>query len=500
MKTVALLLACLVPQDPAPPAGPAREEILRRDVEEAIRRLGSDRRAVSYEAWGELVEIGRPAIPGIVAELNRKETPPAVRRALCEILGRIRAPHPEAVAALTARLRDSEEFGTTVAAAAARALAEIGDEKSAGALLEVLRSKEVESDRHLKIECIRALGLMRIVEGVEPLRKALGDRRSAPLGEEDDQAPLIAAAAADALGLLRAAAAVDDLGKLLEESQVNAATEMSLGLHAARALRRILDPELRGKDEKVEPRAAPFLGDRAADEKVLEAWKKWWGERKDRRDVEETRSLVGKVAAAVEAFKKEQGRYPEVLAYLQKPPTYARNFPKEGYYAGELKDAWGRPLVYQHPGTGADFDVVSLGKDGKRWGGGVNADLWNHDRWVAAKQAETRRSLEETVQAIRKFKEEQGTYPRQIRDLVTKPDYVTRWPEKGYLPALPKDGFDAYLVYNPVGTGGEPFDLLSYGADGAEGGTGADEDLWNHDKRPPKKEEPKKDEKKDEKK
>lgn len=499
MKALVVFLFCVATQEAAK-SGPTREEILKGDVEAALRRLGSERRGVSYEAWVELVEIGRAAIPGIVAELNRKEIPVSVRRALCEILGRLRSPDPAAVAALVERLRDSEEFGTTVAAAAARALAEIGDEKSIGPLMEVLQSKSAETDRLLKIECIRALGLMRAREAAGLLRRALEDRRTAPLGEGDDQAPLIAAAAADALGLLRAEEAVEDLGKLLSETQVNAATEMSLGMHAARALRRILDSELRGKEEKEEPRAALFLGDKTADEKTLEAWKKWWGDRKDRKDVEETRSRIRQVAAAVEAFKKDQGRYPEVLAYLQKAPTDAKNYPKEGYYAGELKDAWGRPLIYQHPGTGADFDVVSLGKDGKRWGGGANADLWNHDQWIEVKKAETRKSIEQTVQAIRKFKEEQGTYPRQIRDLVAKPDYVTKWPEKGYLPALPKDGFDAYLQYNPVGTGGEPFDLFSLGADGAEGGTGADEDLWNHDKRPPKKDESKKEEKKDEKK
>jgi hypothetical protein len=38
--------------------------------------------------------------------------------------------------------------------------------------------------------------------------------------------------------------------------------------------------------------------------------------------------------------------------------------------------------------------------------------------------------------------------------------------------------------------------VYSLGADGVEGGTDENEDLWNHDKRPPKKEEPKKDEKK----
>ncbi len=500
MKALAVVAVLWALQDtPGPPQ--TKEDVIRRDVEEAVRKLGSDRRSESNEAWVELVELGRHAVPAVVAELNRKDAAPAVKRALCEILGRIRHADKDAVAALVARLKDTDEFGTTIAAAAAGALASIGDDGAAAALLETLKSRMVETDRLLKVECIRALGIMRAREAAETVRKALEDKRAAALGEEDEKAPLIAAAAADALGLMRAQDAVDDLGKLLSDNQVNAATDTSLALHAARALRRILDHELRGKTEKEDGRSAVFTGDRAADDKALEAWRKWWEERRDKKDVAETRAVIEKVSQAVEAFKKDQGRYPEILGYLQKAPTDAKNYPKEGYYEGDFKDAWGRPLVYRDPGTGSDFDVVSHGKDGKPWGAGVNADIWNHDKWIEVKKAETRKAIEETAKAIQQFKADNDTLPRELGDLVTRPAAYTikKWPEKGYLQALPKDGFGAYLRYNPVGTGGEPFDLISLGADGAEGGTGPDEDIWNHDKRP-KKEEHRRDEKKDEKK
>ncbi len=495
MKALAILVLLSSVQDP-PKAPPGPDEVLKQDIEDAVKKLGSDRRTDSYAAWVELTEMGRRAVPAVTAELNKKETAPAVKRALCEILGRVRDPQKDAVAALTARLKDTDEFGTTIAAAAARALAEIGDEGAAPALLEALNSKIVETDRFLKIECIRALGLMRAKEAAGPLRKALEDKRAASLGEGDEGAPTIAAAAADALGIIRAQEAVDDLGKMLSEAQVNAATEMALGLHAARALRRILDPELRGKAEKDDARAAAFTGDKAADDKAMDAWRKWWDERKDKKDAADTKAVIEKVAAAVEAFKKDQGKCPDVLAYLQKAPTDAKNFPKDGYYQGEFKDAWGRLLVYRSPGTGSGFDVVSQGKDGNPWGAGVHADLWNHDKWIEAKKAETRKSIEDTVKVLQQFKADNDRLPGQLVELVKRPTYLLKkWPDKGgYLPAVPKDGFDAYLRYNQIGTGGEPFDLMSWGADGAEGGTGADEDLWNHDKRPPKKEEPKKEE------
>ena len=84
-----------------------------------------------------------------------------------------------------------------------------------------------------------------------------------------------------------------------------------------------------------------------------------------------------------------------------------------------------------------------------------------------------------------------------LLDLASRPKYpLKKYPDKGYLPTVPKDAYDNFLVYRIPGTGGEPFDVISYGADGVEGGTDENEDVWNHDKRPAKKEEPKKDEKK----
>ena len=59
------------------------------------------------------------------------------------------------------------------------------------------------------------------------------------------------------------------------------------------------------------------------------------------------------------------------------------------------------------------------------------------------------------------------------------------WPEGGYLQKFPRDAYGNHFIYRPKGTGGEPFDLISYGADLVVGGEGIYGDLWNHDKRPP---------------
>lgn len=491
MKAI-LALALLVASQDAKPVQ-TKDEILKQDIDAALKKLGSDRYTESYVAREELVDLGRRAVPAVVAELNKKDAKPQVKRALCEILGAVRDPNKDAVAALVAKLKDTDEYGTSIASAAARSLGSIGDESAVPALLEALKSKPAETDRLLKYECIRALGLFRAKEAAELIRKALDDKKPASAGENED-APLIASASADALGLIRAQEAVEELGAKLSDLVSDPSSGQSLAVHAARALQRILEHELRGKAEKDDARAGALSGEPEDVKKTLEAWQKWWGSKSAKKNIEETRGRLGKIAAAVEAFKKEQGAYPLILEHLKTKPETAKNWPKDGYYAGELKDAWGMPFLYRTPGTGADFDIVSYGADRRTSGGGDNADLWSHDKWRESKKAETKKSIEETVKAIEQFKKDQERYPEKLIDLVARPAYPLKspWPKDGYLKTMPKDGFDNFLLYAPTGTGGEPFDLKSLGADNAEGGTDENEDLWNHAKRP----EPKKDEKK----
>lgn len=47
-------------------------------------------------------------------------------------------------------------------------------------------------------------------------------------------------------------------------------------------------------------------------------------------------------------------------------------------YVGEtFTDPWGNKYIYQCPGKHGDFDIVSLGKDGKIGGGGIDKDIGN---------------------------------------------------------------------------------------------------------------------------
>jgi general secretion pathway protein G len=490
MNLLLILALALSTQEAKPVQG--RDEIIKQDIENAIKKLASNRFTESFVASEELKDLARRGVPAMVAELNKKDTPPGVKRALCEILGAIRDPQKDVLNALTAKLKDPDEFGTSIASAAAHALASIGDDSSIPAIIETLKSKSVESDRILKYECIRAAGLFRARDAVDVLKKALDDEKPASAGENDD-APLIAAAAADALGLIRSLDATDDLANKLNNTKTNPSSNQTLGVHAARALQRILEHELRGKTEKDEPRAGVLAGEANEVQATLKAWQTWWAAKSAKKNIEETKVRLTKISAAIDKYKAEQGSYPAILEHLQTKPESAKTYPKEGYYQGDLKDAWGRRFVYRSPGTGSDYDVVSYGADGRTWGSGDNADLWNHDKWREVKKAESRKSIEDTVKAIMQFKADNDRYPDKLYDLVARPGYPLKkeWPKDGYLKTIPKDGFDNFLVYNYPSKAGADFDVISYGADGAEGGTDENEDLWNHDKRPAKKEEKK---------
>ena len=96
------------------------------------------------------------------------------------------------------------------------------------------------------------------------------------------------------------------------------------------------------------------------------------------------------------------------------------------------------------------------------------------------------RSLES---ALRGFKLDNGFYPtteQGLDALIHKPDsgrVPRKWKEGGYLmPArIPKDPWgNPYLYFSP-GNEGRPYEIISYGPDGEQGGEGdnADIESWS---------------------
>ena len=90
--------------------------------------------------------------------------------------------------------------------------------------------------------------------------------------------------------------------------------------------------------------------------------------------------------------------------------------------------------------------------------------------------------------ALNLYRLDNGVYPsteQGLEALVTKPTtgvIPKDWKEEGYLDRVPKDPWKNPFVYLHPGVHKE-FDLVSYGADGVEGGEGKDADIenWNLD-------------------
>lgn len=90
--------------------------------------------------------------------------------------------------------------------------------------------------------------------------------------------------------------------------------------------------------------------------------------------------------------------------------------------------------------------------------------------------------------ALNLYRLDNGVYPsteQGLEALVTKPTtgiIPKNWNEEGYLDKVPNDPWKNPFIYLHPGVHKE-FDLVSFGADGVEGGEGKDADIenWNLD-------------------
>jgi general secretion pathway protein G len=99
-----------------------------------------------------------------------------------------------------------------------------------------------------------------------------------------------------------------------------------------------------------------------------------------------------------------------------------------------------------------------------------------------AKVVKAKLQIESFSSAIKRYKLDNGDYPstdQGLQALMEKPSVGKipgRYPEKGYLPKVPKDPWGNDYVYVCPGEHGD-FDIISYGGDGKEGGEGKDADV-----------------------
>jgi len=96
--------------------------------------------------------------------------------------------------------------------------------------------------------------------------------------------------------------------------------------------------------------------------------------------VKVARAQIDALDKALDQFRLDVGRYPtseEGLQVLVVAPSNEPNWAGPYLKKGVPLDPWGHPYTYQQPGTHGDFDLMSLGKDGRPGGSGEDADLTN---------------------------------------------------------------------------------------------------------------------------
>jgi general secretion pathway protein G len=100
-----------------------------------------------------------------------------------------------------------------------------------------------------------------------------------------------------------------------------------------------------------------------------------------------------------------------------------------------------------------------------------------------AKVEATRALITQVSAQLDLFKLDFNRYPARLEDLLNMPADVDakKWPPGGFLKKYPKDGWDREFIYRVPGTRGQPYDVISLGEDGREGGEGYAEDIWNSD-------------------
>ena len=104
---------------------------------------------------------------------------------------------------------------------------------------------------------------------------------------------------------------------------------------------------------------------------------------------------------------------------------------------------------------------------------------------LAGSQGKAKAQLQVFSTALQAYRTDNGRYPTREQGLEalvqkpTRPPIPARYPDAGYLNSrtLPLDPWGAPYIYLIPGRAGEAFEVLTYGADGEEGGSGANEDL-----------------------
>ncbi|MEW6025832.1 MAG: HEAT repeat domain-containing protein [Planctomycetota bacterium] len=251
--------APITPTPPAPPKPVTPEEkplpangITEKEITDLITKLSSDDLMVMNAARDELKEIGRPAVPPLIKALATAK--PDVRYLICEILGEIR--DPGSVETLVKLLDDKDEHAASVASAAARALRYCADLSVIPHLMRVVTSTDVD----LRYEAVKTLGVLRAYQALPVVRRMVTDTAKTSLEY------YVKAAAVQTLGKLKDRASARQLIGLLDNTDIEPATDEPFVKYIIKALEQITG---------FQAGAFSRMDDKKKDA-VVKKWKEWW--------------------------------------------------------------------------------------------------------------------------------------------------------------------------------------------------------------------------------
>jgi general secretion pathway protein G len=95
-------------------------------------------------------------------------------------------------------------------------------------------------------------------------------------------------------------------------------------------------------------------------------------------EVKAARAQIDALQKSLDQYRLDVGRYPSTEQGLAVLNTRPADEPKwQGPYLAKAvpKDPWGNDYQYRSPGEHGEYDLLSLGKDGRPGGEGEDADL-----------------------------------------------------------------------------------------------------------------------------
>jgi general secretion pathway protein G len=96
-------------------------------------------------------------------------------------------------------------------------------------------------------------------------------------------------------------------------------------------------------------------------------------------EVTVARAQIEAFEKSLDTFRLDVGRYPTteegLNALMTAPPTAAAKWNGPYLKKGVPADPWGHAYQYRAPGSKAEYEILSLGKDGQPGGAGEAADI-----------------------------------------------------------------------------------------------------------------------------